>query len=269
MMTSEAASVELPANQQVESHLEAETDTSVPETPTAGTVQSAETSRGPDTPSTQTLPSDDKSTASQNTPSTYSAQTDSTPTATPSKATKPASRAAVPAVPVVPAVPKAGAKDTKSPTTSQETSLEQRQTAPTGTSDKATGASDASVDKPGSEVKPEPAPAPVKAPPKLWTGLFAKTPSTSTPTASTQAASSTVGSTNGASAEGATGALTGASFAKVNASSLAEALRAYRVGGGYKTAFLEPRGLINTGNMCYMNSVSPSSILLAAYNVNG
>ena len=49
-----------------------------------------------------------------------------------------------------------------------------------------------------------------------------------------------------------------ASF-KRNTSSLAEALRAYRVGGGEKISFLEPRGLINPGNMCYMNSVSCDS----------
>jgi len=29
-----------------------------------------------------------------------------------------------------------------------------------------------------------------------------------------------------------------------------------------KLAFIEPRGLVNTGNMCYMNSVSLSSIII-------
>lgn len=46
------------------------------------------------------------------------------------------------------------------------------------------------------------------------------------------------------------------SFSKSNASSLAEALADFRIASGQKLAFLEPRGLINTGNMCYMNSVS-------------
>jgi ubiquitin carboxyl-terminal hydrolase 10 len=36
---------------------------------------------------------------------------------------------------------------------------------------------------------------------------------------------------------------------------MAEALRAFRVGHPEKLKFIEPRGLINTGNMCYMNSV--------------
>lgn len=37
--------------------------------------------------------------------------------------------------------------------------------------------------------------------------------------------------------------------------SLAEALKQYDVRGEVKLPFLEPRGLVNTGNMCYMNSV--------------
>ena len=39
--------------------------------------------------------------------------------------------------------------------------------------------------------------------------------------------------------------------------SLAEALKQYSVRDDTKLSFLEPRGLVNTGNMCYMNSVSP------------
>lgn len=42
--------------------------------------------------------------------------------------------------------------------------------------------------------------------------------------------------------------------------SLAEALRQYSV-ANERLAFLEPRGLVNTGNMCYMNSVSRTSHL--------
>ena len=50
------------------------------------------------------------------------------------------------------------------------------------------------------------------------------------------------------------GAVNGSSNAK--AASLAEVLRAFSVESQEKLAFLEPRGLVNTGNMCYMNSVS-------------
>ena len=41
----------------------------------------------------------------------------------------------------------------------------------------------------------------------------------------------------------------------INAGSLAEALRAFSLTSASRIPFLEPRGLVNTGNMCYMNSV--------------
>jgi len=47
--------------------------------------------------------------------------------------------------------------------------------------------------------------------------------------------------------------------ANTKAASLSEALSSYSVAEARensKIAFLEPRGLVNTGNMCYMNSVS-------------
>jgi len=40
------------------------------------------------------------------------------------------------------------------------------------------------------------------------------------------------------------------------ANSLADAVRLYDVNNESKISFLKPRGLVNTGNMCYMNSVS-------------
>lgn len=49
-------------------------------------------------------------------------------------------------------------------------------------------------------------------------------------------------------------------FVPGKAGSLADALSSYSVKDSHenaKIAFLEPRGLVNTGNMCYMNSVSP------------
>ena len=52
-------------------------------------------------------------------------------------------------------------------------------------------------------------------------------------------------------------------FVPVKAGSLADALTTYSVkenNDNTKIAFLEPRGLVNTGNMCYMNSVSPSCL---------
>jgi ubiquitin carboxyl-terminal hydrolase 10 len=43
-------------------------------------------------------------------------------------------------------------------------------------------------------------------------------------------------------------------------SGLADVLRTYTVKSAAKVAFTEPRGLVNTGNMCYMNSVSCSEV---------
>jgi len=40
------------------------------------------------------------------------------------------------------------------------------------------------------------------------------------------------------------------------ANSLSDAVRLYDVNNESKISFLKPRGLVNTGNMCYMNSVS-------------
>lgn len=63
--------------------------------------------------------------------------------------------------------------------------------------------------------------------------------------ASVQNGEATVESTEGGSSP----------FHTTNSSSLSEAIRGYSVGRSDKVAFIEPRGLINTGNMCYMNSV--------------
>ncbi|KAF7553426.1 hypothetical protein G7046_g7108 [Stylonectria norvegica] len=98
---------------------------------------------------------------------------------------------------------------------------------------------------------------PTRAPPSSWAKLFAKSAAASGAAPGVAASSSTATTVNGHDAEGAASATNGshASFSKANASSVAEAVQAYRVGGNEKISFLEPRGLINTGNMCYMNSV--------------
>jgi ubiquitin carboxyl-terminal hydrolase 10 len=93
--------------------------------------------------------------------------------------------------------------------------------------------------EPGTEETAAASPAPKAwATPKLWTGLF--NPATAT-------APGTKNDTQTALLPG---------FGKTNAETLAEALRSFNaVSDSSRVTFLEPRGLINTGNMCYMNSV--------------
>ncbi len=94
------------------------------------------------------------------------------------------------------------------------------------------------------------------APPKLWTGLFAK----ASAAAKAPAAAGAQPTADGASAANASGAvLPTTGLTKVSTSSIAEAIQAYQVSSAEKLVFLEPRGLVNTGNMCYMNSVSCTS----------
>lgn len=85
---------------------------------------------------------------------------------------------------------------------------------------------------------------PKKEAPKSWADLVR----TMAPPKSTIAASeaNVVTQTNGVT--------------NTKTASLSEALSSYNVAEAReisKLAFLEPRGLVNTGNMCYMNSVSP------------
>ena len=59
-------------------------------------------------------------------------------------------------------------------------------------------------------------------------------------------------------------------FANAKTGSLADALSSFSINQGNddsRTSFLEPRGLVNTGNMCYMNSVSrlSKSLLFCQY----
>ncbi|OAA53099.1 Peptidase C19, ubiquitin carboxyl-terminal hydrolase 2 [Cordyceps fumosorosea ARSEF 2679] len=96
----------------------------------------------------------------------------------------------------------------------------------------------------------EPAPV-VRAPPTSWAKLFAKTPVAAV--VSINGENGTSDHTNGVAQDGPTAA---SSVLKANANSIAEAILSYKVGEAQQTSvFLEPRGLINTGNMCYMNSV--------------
>jgi ubiquitin carboxyl-terminal hydrolase 10 len=202
-----------------------------------------------DTPSTQARPSEAAVSSTPTTPS--STQPPKLSTTTPGTPT--AVKAAVPAVPVVPALPKASPKQTK-PAAGAEKSVAEANPAVA-----APGEQQAEPAKPVAETAgaaadtAQPAPAPPK--PKLWTGLFSKPGGAVASTSS--GATAALAQTNGSTEDGSAIVPGAGSFAKANASSLAQALQAYRPSAPDRLAFLEPRGLVNTGNMCYMNSVSP------------
>ncbi|KAI5923122.1 hypothetical protein F4810DRAFT_225140 [Camillea tinctor] len=268
LLTPDTGTVELPANQQggIES-VAASQEVSEPaaqETPTPKTtiIESAEPPVSSETSSTQDLPSENAQSTSPSTPT--SVQTPQVPTATSASSAKPNKTASriVPAaaVPLLPVVPKSSPKEVRSSSSSEPKSSEVKQTVPQEASDKPDAAALSSIDAPQPEAKPEPAPAPVKAAPKLWTGLFANTAAPAAAPAggvSTAPASSSAvpGVSTMEDAAVGNGGVGPGGFSRSNASSLAEALRLYNVAGGHKISFLEPRGLINTGNMCYMNSV--------------
>ncbi|KAL9102478.1 MAG: hypothetical protein Q9163_002378 [Psora crenata] len=82
----------------------------------------------------------------------------------------------------------------------------------------------------------------IKAPPKSWAELL-RTKDAPAPQVIAPSMKSSMVHTNGS--------LT------ISTTSLAGALSSYSVqdNGGERTAFIEPRGLVNTGNLCYMNSI--------------
>lgn len=85
---------------------------------------------------------------------------------------------------------------------------------------------------------------PAKAAPKSWADLV-KTMAQATATSTTKADDNAYTQANG--------------FVNLNNGSLADALSSFSINSGSedsKISFLQPRGLVNTGNMCYMNSVS-------------
>lgn len=136
---------------------------------------------------------------------------------------------------VVPAIPKAISREGPKPT-SENKAEEPQKAIVEGEQDTTTSEAEQGATE---EVKEVAVPK-AWTTPKLWTGLF-----------NPAAANSTAASSESGLAAAAPG------FNKTNSESLAEALRSFTaVSPDSKVAFLEPRGLVNTGNMCYMNSVS-------------
>jgi ubiquitin carboxyl-terminal hydrolase 10 len=191
----------------------------------------------PETPSTTQPPSEKASSTTPTTPS--SVQTSTIPAAAIISVTKPAPKIAA-AVPIVPAIPKSSSR--ASPITAvaeqRPQELDAKQTVPE------VAVSEDNKDPSNETDEGDAKSAPVATGPKTWSGLFKGGPPVSTP------------AKNGTLAPSASLAVAG-TFSKANNDSLADALRVFNATSqDAKLAFLKPRGLINTGNMCYMNSVS-------------
>ncbi|KAL7933301.1 hypothetical protein V8C35DRAFT_322642 [Trichoderma chlorosporum] len=159
-------------------------------------------------------------------------------------------RPAAPAVPVVPVLPKHGPKPSASdvPVTAEQEKI--NGDAAKSEDQDAANAASAELQANGTSNPPSPV---ARAPPTSWANLFAKPSGRAATQGSGLNGSAGGDAVNGDSTDA--NNFTGSAFPKSNASSLAQAIQSYRVENNDKIDFLEPRGLINTGNMCYMNSV--------------
>lgn len=191
----------------------------------------------------------------QETPATSQAQSEagSTHPTTPSSALPPSTpqaqattghgrKATIPAVPLVPikpAVPASQRKDSTATSTAERPS-----TAGDALQEKAGAGEQQNVASPESERTATATSPPAKAAPKSWAALL-KTQNAAT--AAAAAAAAPVSGSNGVSAVN--------GFAAAKSDSMVDVLRTYNVNADNKIAFTEPRGLVNTGNMCYMNSI--------------
>lgn len=202
-----------------------------------------------ETPATSQAPSDADSTR----PTTPSS---AAPPLVPSRSqpaaaqSKPRVRPAVPIVPVVPAIPHIPSR----PRNGQRVSVSAASTSTKvmGVEEAPLSAGEASstVPQPGPEVSPAvPEEAsttpslPTRAPPKSWADLV-RTKATLPATSGTSGQPGSTAHTNG--------------FSSLKAGSIVDVLSSFDAVAPTddgKIAFIEPRGLVNTGNMCYMNAV--------------
>ncbi|KAI1363052.1 hypothetical protein F5Y08DRAFT_253737 [Xylaria arbuscula] len=250
--------VELPVTQQNETPSEAKgSSPSTKESIPSDDILSEETTNAASSTtnlsseaSVQSLIQETNAQSPSSTPISHKAEPSNT--STPTKTSKPIARPAVPAIPVIPTRPKPSSKDVKVPSDSDRgdnLSQSPDQTAPT----------DPAIVSPA-VVTPKP--------PVLWTNFFKKpapaiTPMNGPGNSAPSAANSGAPSSGAAIVDG---SLTGlGNFARTNASSLADALREYDVSNSHKVSFLEPRGLVNTGNMCYMNCVLQALIFCTPF----
>ena len=182
----------------------------------------------PETPATSQAPSESDFTQ-VSTPATPAQAPESPPKTTPTQTHQRKDTRTAIAVPNIPGLPKPKA----SPPAAERT-----QASPSSSAgDAVTPTPDAQTSTALAEVThAEESTPPPKPTPKSWADLVRTKGAGNTP------------QTNG------TVVANGVSLPK--SASLADALRQYSVQNDAPLNFLEPRGLVNTGNMCYTNSVS-------------
>jgi ubiquitin carboxyl-terminal hydrolase 10 len=205
------------------------------------------TSARPETPSTQDIRSEEAPSTTPTTPSSLNrSRADTATSATPTKSQTLPGRSVHPALPVL---PKHGSRPTGTEKTQSDVKATEESSEQASRDNTNTDVASESAEPNGAPVLTSPPP---RQPPSSWANLFAKTASLDRERAGE---SDGVARANGPSNSDAIED-SSATFPKTNSGSLGEAIRAYSVGRAEKIAFIEPRGLINTGNMCYMNSVS-------------
>jgi ubiquitin carboxyl-terminal hydrolase 10 len=219
--------------EQVASEVDEHTHTEEPEDSQASTVAPPSEAEV-DTPSTSHPPSEVEAALANHSP---------TQQAPASKHTRNTTKPAVPLIPIrsakAPSTTSTTQKSVKSPpATKQE--ITKSDEAPAAATDAAEETPKASPPKP--------------APPKSWAELLrAKNAPAAAAAAAPQSAP-----TNGV--------ITANGPLVPKSNTLVDVLMSFSVDSHKKIPFLEPRGLVNTGNLCYMNSVSilPVSTLYAA-----
>jgi ubiquitin carboxyl-terminal hydrolase 10 len=214
--TAETASVIPEQAQAVHEHVEA------PAAPAAPAPSEQET------PITSEAPSEADSTHPTTPSSVVVQQT------TPRQAThtRTATKPVVPLIPIKPVVPNIAAQR-KCSAVSASSAAEKEAAPITQPQPDAVQTAETTKAWPSPEATPV---SPPKATPTSWAALLRSNKPAAAPVAGAPSGSST-------------GSVTG------KATTLADVIRAYSVDTGSRLTFIEPKGLVNTGNMCYMNSV--------------
>lgn len=187
-----------------------------------------------ETPITSEAPSEADSTH-PTTPSSVAPQ-QATPTA-PRQSThaRTATKTAVPIIPLRPIIPAIPHAKTSAPSASSI--ADKNGSAEQSLPSEVVNAETTKSTPDGVSLEAPTSPA-AKAPPKSWAELLRQ----NKPAVPVSVQAPGITATNGATT--------------TKATTLGDVIRSYGVESDSKIAFIEPRGLVNTGNMCYMNSVS-------------